>query len=119
MNKSEQFLATQELVEHLWEGYKVKRDPRWLAEICLNVPFFDHPEIGQEIAKRLQASFHDVNQIDEQTMRNDIWKLWQTYKGSDTDVAVRARIAEIFFKGQQGASERVRGIIRSFEKLEK
>ena len=52
-------------------------------------------------------------------MRNDIWKLWQTYKGSDTDVAVRARIAEIFFEGQQGASERVRGIIRSFEKLEK
>ena len=112
------FMENQALVEHLWKQYQVKKDPRWLAEICVNVPFFDHPEVGKEIAKRLEGQFHKKNQIDEQTIHNDIWRLWNLWKGSDQDTVIRERIAEVFYSDDDGSPERVRGIIRKFEKLE-
>ena len=52
------FLENQALVENLWTQYQKNKDPKWLAEICLNVPFFDHPEVGKEIAKLLDSQFH-------------------------------------------------------------
>ena len=44
------FEENQAIVEKLWKQYQKDNDPKWLADICLNVPFFDHPEVGQEIA---------------------------------------------------------------------
>ena len=52
------FIENQTLVEKLWKQYQINKDPKWLAEICLNVPFFDHPEVGKEIAKLLESQFH-------------------------------------------------------------
>ena len=48
------FMENQTLVENFWKQYQINKDPKWLAEICLNVPFFDHPEVGKEIAKLLE-----------------------------------------------------------------
>ena len=53
------FIENQTLVEKLWKQYQISKDPKWLAEICLNVPFFDHPEVGKEIAKLLESQFHN------------------------------------------------------------
>ena len=52
------FIENQALVENLWKQYQKNKDPKWLAEICLNVPFFDHPEVGKEIAILLDNQFH-------------------------------------------------------------
>ena len=119
MSDDTKYLINQALVEHLWKQYQVKKDPRWLAEICLNVPFFDNQQVGQEIARRLEKQFHKTNQIDEQTRRNDIWRLWNLWKDGDKDTSVRERIAAVFFKDDHAGPERIRGIIRAFEKLEK
>ena len=56
------FIENQNLVENLWKQYQVDKDPKWLAEICLNVPFFDHPEVGKEIAKLLEGKFQKKNE---------------------------------------------------------
>ena len=51
MTDDTKYLVNQALVEHLWKQYEVKKDPRWLAEICLKFPFFDNQQVGQEIAR--------------------------------------------------------------------
>ena len=48
------FEENQAIVEKLWKQYQKDNDPKWLADICLNVPFFDHPEVGQKIASLLK-----------------------------------------------------------------
>lgn len=49
-------MENQTMVENLWKQYQISKDPKWLAEICLNVPFFGHPEVGKEIAKLLKKN---------------------------------------------------------------
>ena len=44
------------IVEKLQKQYQKDNNPKWLADICLNVPFFDHPEVGEEIAKLLKQA---------------------------------------------------------------
>ena len=44
------------IVEKLWKQYQKDNNPKWLADICLNVPFFDHPEVGEEIAKLFEKN---------------------------------------------------------------
>ena len=56
------FIENQNVVENLWKQYQIDKDPKWLAEICLNVPFFDNPEVGKEISKLLEGQFHEKNQ---------------------------------------------------------
>ena len=56
------FIENQNLVENLWKQYQRDKNPKWLAEICLNVPFFDHSEVGEEIAKLLDGQFRKKNQ---------------------------------------------------------
>ena len=48
------YSENQANVEKLWKQYQKDNNPKWLAEICLNVPFFDHPEVGKEIAKLIK-----------------------------------------------------------------
>ena len=54
--RKKSFIENQTLVENLWKQYQISKDPKWLAEICLNVPFFNHPEVGKEIAKLLKTN---------------------------------------------------------------
>ena len=56
------FIENQNLVENLWKQYQIDKDPKWLSKICLNVPFFDHPEVGKEIAKLLEGKFQKKNE---------------------------------------------------------
>jgi hypothetical protein len=56
------FIENQNVVENLWKQYQIDKDPKLLAEICLNVPFFDHPEVGKEIAKLLEGKFQKKNE---------------------------------------------------------
>jgi len=117
-NKKQNYSLNKALVEHLWGKYQLKKDPRWLAEICLNVPFFGNPEVGVEIASILKKHAPLKDDIYDQTMRNEIWRLWKMWKGTDDDIVIRQRIGEIFFKENVGNGERVRGIIRAFEASE-
>ena len=56
------FIENQNVVENLWKQYQIDKDPKWLAEICLNVPFFDNPEVVKAISKLLEGQFHEKNQ---------------------------------------------------------
>ena len=38
----------QAIIEKLWKQYQKDNNPKWLAKICLNIPFFDHPGIGKD-----------------------------------------------------------------------
>lgn len=117
MSDTEKIYAKRKaLVAHCWEQYQVKKDPRWLAEICTELPFFEHPEVGAEIARLLakpSKGFHKRDQIFEQTRRSEIRKLWSLWKGTDTDVAVRGKIAEIYFGDDEKAENRVLKIIEA------
>ena len=41
------------MVEEYWQKYQDSKDPKHLAIICRELPFFEHPEVGNEIAKLL------------------------------------------------------------------
>jgi hypothetical protein len=41
------------MVEEYWQKYQDSKDPKHLAIICKELPFFEHPEVGNEIAKLL------------------------------------------------------------------
>ena len=41
------------LVSEQWRSYQETKNPRYLATICRELPFFDHPEVGEEIASLL------------------------------------------------------------------
>ena len=48
------YSENQAIVEKFWKQYQKDNNPKWLAEICLNVPFFDHPEVGEELARLIK-----------------------------------------------------------------
>ena len=66
------FIENQNLVENFWKQYQIDKDPKWLAEICLNVPFFDYPEVGKEIAKLLEGQFHKQNYKNKKLKKTNI-----------------------------------------------
>ena len=66
------FIENQNLVENLWKQYQIDKDPKWLAEICRNVPFFDYPEVGKEIAKLLEGQFHKQNYKNKKLKKTNI-----------------------------------------------
>ena len=41
------------LVSAEWRNYQQNKDPEHLAKICKELPFFDHREVGEEIARLL------------------------------------------------------------------
>ena len=41
------------LVSEQWRSYQETKNPKYLATICRELPFFDHPEVGEEIASLL------------------------------------------------------------------
>ena len=50
------YSENQAIVEKLWRQYQKDINPKWLADIYLNVPSFDHPEVGEKIAKLLKKT---------------------------------------------------------------
>ena len=41
------------MVEEYWQKYQESKDPEHLAIICKELPFFEHPEVGNGIASLL------------------------------------------------------------------
>jgi hypothetical protein len=41
------------LVAEQWVLYQASKNPKHLATICKELPFFEHPEVGEEIANLL------------------------------------------------------------------
>ena len=41
------------LVSDEWRNYQETKNPKHLATICKALPFFEHPEVGEEIANLL------------------------------------------------------------------
>ena len=41
------------LVSTQWSKYQDTKNPKYLAVICRELPFFEHPEVGEEIASLL------------------------------------------------------------------
>ncbi|WP_435140203.1 hypothetical protein [Pseudopelagicola sp. nBUS_19] len=41
------------MVSEQWRQYQETKDPKHLAKICRELPFFEHPEVGEEIANLL------------------------------------------------------------------
>ena len=52
LNKS-RYERRKAMVEEYWQKYQDSKDPKHLAIICKELPFFEHPEVGNEIAKLL------------------------------------------------------------------
>ena len=50
------YSENQAIIENLWKQYQKDNNRKWLADICLNVPFFEHPEVGKEIAKLIKKT---------------------------------------------------------------
>ena len=45
------------LVAQKWAEYQESKNPVHLAIICRELPFFDYPEVGEEIARLLTADY--------------------------------------------------------------
>ena len=50
------YSENQAIIEKLWKQYQKDYNRKWLADICLNVPFFEHLEVGKEIAKLIKKT---------------------------------------------------------------
>lgn len=48
----------KKMVAERWAEYEGDQNPIHLAAICRELPFFDHPQVGQEIARLLLADFY-------------------------------------------------------------
>ena len=59
------------LVAEQWVKYQETKDPEHLAVVCRELPFFEHPEVGKEIA-RLLSDKDDKDRMLE--------LMWQRYR---------------------------------------
>ena len=56
----------KDMVAEKWIEYQKDKSPVHLASICRKISFFDHPEVGEEIARLLLADFYrDLDQLIE------------------------------------------------------
>jgi len=46
------------MVAERWAKYEKDKNPVHLASICRDLSFFDHPQVGVEIARLLLADFY-------------------------------------------------------------
>ena len=59
------------LVAEQWAKYQETKDPECLAVVCRELPFFEHPEVGNEIANLLTQTA-PISELFE--------NLWMAYK---------------------------------------
>ena len=48
----------KKMVAERWAKYEQDQNPLHLAAICRELTFFDHPQVGQEIARLLLADLY-------------------------------------------------------------
>jgi len=85
----------KELVEIWWERYKKTGDRECLARICEAMPFFENPEVGEEIAKHLrkrpQKKGWSYEYDKERILR--YWDAWQPLPDGVTEKKLRQIIS--------------------------
>tara|TARA_E500000331_G_C16673192_1_gene462140 strand:+ start:73 stop:297 length:225 start_codon:yes stop_codon:yes gene_type:complete len=56
----------KDMVAQKWAEYEKDKNPVHLASICRELSFFDHPQVGEEIARLLLADFYqELDQLIE------------------------------------------------------
>ena len=50
---STEYEQRKALVKEQWRLYQTSKNPKYLANICRGLPFFEHSEVGEEIANLL------------------------------------------------------------------
>ena len=56
----------KQMIAERWAEYEEDQNPIHLAAICRELSFFDHPYIGQEIARLLLADLYkELDQLSE------------------------------------------------------
>ena len=56
----------KQMVAERWAEYEEDQNPVHLAALCRELPFFDHPHVGQEIARLLLADLYkELDQLSE------------------------------------------------------
>ena len=60
------YARRKQMVAEQWAEYEEDQNHVHLAAICLELPFFDHPHVGQEIARLLLADLYkELDQLSE------------------------------------------------------
>ena len=60
------YYRRKQMVAERWAEYEEDQNPVHLAAICRELAFFDHPHVGQEIARLLLADFYkELDQLSE------------------------------------------------------
>ena len=82
MTKDERskFVATE------WANYQETKDRRHLAKIAIEMPFFGHPEVGEEIAKLLTLTPNSA-------VKDNCWALYKQTGNKDyLDTMLKAQV---------------------------
>ena len=59
-NRNRALVATQ------WDEYQKTKNPIHLAILCRTLPFFEHPEVGEEIARLITSDyFQELDQFSD------------------------------------------------------
>ena len=118
-------------VERKWEQYLKTTnvngdagDYRLLAEICLELPFFEHPEVGEEICRILIKTNPKKKQdyqkvLKHQRQKDQILRIWDDWKSGDQSETYDNVEVRRFISKQVGGiwtEDKVRDVIRERDK---
>jgi len=101
----------KDLVESWWALYKESGDPECLAKICEAMPFFENPEVGQEISKflRKRPRTKGFEYADDKRRILRYWDDWQPLPDGVTEKKLREIISS-YMNGRY-TPEAIRDII--------
>lgn len=122
MTKDErsEFVATE------WANYQETKDRRHLAKIALQMPFFGHPEVGEEIAKLMyfSANLEQINKLHLAAYKKTGDKHWldnMLRVEAFRDEPMGSEVSRVFAKSLLGerdkTQERDDGIITDYSRL--
>ena len=92
------------LVAAQWAKYQETKDPEHLAVVCRELPFFEHPEVGEEIARLLSGK-------DEKDRMLKL--MWQRYRHDSDPQWLMSMVAINAFENKPMPNE----ISREFAKV--
>ncbi len=107
-------------VKNEWMHYKDTGDRQHLANICEKLPFFEHPEVGLEIAKLLTqptlSRFPQKRGLDEALRRGMLKFYYENWIGLEDDQVVYKAIADKLDWSGEGVEKRVQEAIVRLQK---
>ena len=103
MSPEQQQAYRKGLVMGEWSKYQQTKDRRHLANICLEMPFFGYPEVGEEIAKLLTLEYDlprltgepKIDKLRDAAILTGLWNSWKGATWDGTDKKIPERIIMI------------------------